>query len=76
MEDQVKAPLQMLDNWLDSLPDHLRVPFQSPSTEAYQADGLPHDRALFMLHMKWNQVKSHILKPNVPMTFLMAARSF
>lgn len=61
MEDQVKAPLQMLDTWLDNLPDQLRVPFQSPSEEAYEAEGLPHDRALFMLHMKWNQVGSNFL---------------
>lgn len=66
MEDQVQAPLQMLDKWLHSLPEQLRVPFQSPSEEAYQADGLPHDRALFILHMKWNQVGSHNL--NTPMS--------
>lgn len=58
MEDQVKAPLQMLDDWLENLPERLRVPFHSPSEDVYQADGLPHDRALCMLHMKWNQVMS------------------
>lgn len=61
---QVDEPLRMLDQWRERLPPNLQIPLelppelQIPLNDPTQDDSLPTDRALFMLHMKWNQVCS------------------
>lgn len=59
---QVKEPLEMLEDWRARLPAHLQIPLELPPELQIPLDddptdeGLPTDRALCMLHMKWNQV--------------------
>lgn len=55
--DQVGPPLRMLKEWRNNLPDHMRFPYTTPAEESYEVQGFPLDRSLFMLHMKWNQVR-------------------
>lgn len=60
--DQVTEPLRMLDAWRERLPSRLQIPLELPPELQIPLDdtpvdeGLPTDRALCMLHMKWNQV--------------------
>lgn len=52
----------MLEDWRARLPAHLQIPLELPPELQIPLDddptdeGLPTDRALCMLHMKWNQV--------------------
>lgn len=61
---QVEEPLRMLEQWRERLPPNLQIPLelppdlQIPLEDLTQDENLPTDRALFMLHMKWNQVCS------------------
>jgi len=55
--DNVGPPFRMLKEWRDKLPEHMRFPYTTPAEESYEVHGLPLDRSLLMLHMKWNQVR-------------------
>lgn len=65
--EQVSEPLRMLDEWRANLPATLYIPLelppevQIPLDDAPPEESLPADRALCMLHMKWNQVSRDAL---------------
>lgn len=60
---QVTEPLRMLECWREQLPPNLQIPLelppelQIPLDDSPTDEGLPTDRALCMLHMRWNQVR-------------------
>lgn len=60
---QVTEPLRLLELWRERLPPNLQIPLelppelQIPLDDPPRDEGLPADRALCMLHMKWNQVR-------------------
>lgn len=60
---RVAEALRRLDDWREGLPQDLQVPLDLPPEIQIPLDDappnekrLPSDRALCMLHMKWNQV--------------------
>lgn len=60
---RVADALRKLDEWREHLPQELQVPLDLPPEIQIPLDDappnekrLPPDRALCMLHMKWNQV--------------------
>lgn len=57
--EQIGPPFQMLKDWRANLPEGLKIPFEPPADESYQVEGPHADRSLFMLHMKWNQVRPY-----------------
>lgn len=59
----VTEPLQRLDQWREKLPPELQIPLelppevQIPLDDTPMDEGLPMDRSLCVLYMKWNQVR-------------------
>lgn len=64
---RVAEALRRLDEWRELLPEDLQIPLELPPEVQIPLDntslneGLPADRALCMLHMKWNQVNTMTL---------------